>query len=297
MENYADISKKYLLKNKKRTILTIIGCALVAAILYAGLNSFNNWLLKQRADIRNEADWEILVYNDDKDTAEAIVNEDFVRSAKMGSAYSDAYYWLHETVTSNSLYLNVNNIRKVKKYGEYLHDRYGVEIAYNEYLLDTYLIDYTSEMWIAFVLCIFISYIFAIIGIGIIRNSISISAIERLRDYGEMRCIGATKRQIKAIVFRESIIQEGIGVAAGITAGYLISLIFCIRYMLSTVWTGVSFKSSFSASDSFPLHENTMKATAQAAAIIVIVCNLVFKTECYLVLTVVVACMPPQFTV
>ena len=166
MENYADISKKYLLKNKKRTILTIIGCALVAAILYAGLNSFNNWLLKQRADIRNEADWEILVYNDDKDTAEAIVNEDFVRSAKMGSAYSDAYYWLHETVTSNSLYLNVNNIRKVKKYGEYLHDRYGVEIAYNEYLLDTYLIDYTSEMWIAFVLCIFISYIFAIIGVA-----------------------------------------------------------------------------------------------------------------------------------
>ena len=232
MENYADISKKYLLKNKKRTILTIIGCALVAAILYAGLNSFNNWLLKQRADIRNEADWEILVYNDDKDTAEAIVNEDFVRSAKMGSAYSDAYYWLHETVTSNSLYLNVNNIRKVKKYGEYLHDRYGVEIAYNEYLLDTYLIDYTSEMWIAFVLCIFISYIFAIIGIGIIRNSISISAIERLRDYGEMRCIGATKRQIKSIVFRESLIQESIGVAIGIAVGYPISVLLCYSHHL-----------------------------------------------------------------
>ena len=144
MENYTDISKKYLMKNRKRSLYTIVGCALVAAVLFAILNSFNNWWISWRADLREEADWEILVYNNDKDIAESIVNEDFVRSAMMGSAYSEEGYYKNEDVTVNSVYLNVKNIYKVKKYGEYLQDKYSVRIDYNETLLDTYLINRTG---------------------------------------------------------------------------------------------------------------------------------------------------------
>lgn len=265
MENYTDISKKYLAKNRKRSLYTILGCALVAAVLFAILNSFNNWWISWREAIREDADWEILVYNNDKDIAESVVNEDFVRSAMMGSAYSEEGYYKNEDVTVNSVYLNVKNIYKVKKYGEYLRDKYSVRIDYNEELLDTYLINRSGSAWIAFIICIFISYIFAIIGIGIIRNAVSISAIERLKDYGEMRCIGATKRQIRAIVFRESIIQEGIGVAAGITAGYLISLIFCIRYMLPLgfhILPAVMVAVCFLFDLYFVINENTKKITS-----------------------------------
>ena len=265
MENYTDISKKYLMKNRKRSLYTIVGCALVAAILFAILNSFNNWWISWRTGIRERADWEILVYNDDKDTAESIVNEDFVRSAMMGSAYSSEGYSKNEDVTVNSVYLNVRNIYKVKKYGTYLQDKYSVRIDYNEELLDTYLVNRTGSAWLAFIMGIFISYIFAIIGIGIIRNTVSISAIERLKDYGEMRCIGATKRQIRAIVFRESIIQEGIGVAAGITVGYLISLIFCIRYALPIgfhILPAVMVAVCFMFDLYFVINENTKKITS-----------------------------------
>ena len=160
MENYTDISKKYLMKNRKRSLYTIVGCALVAAILFAILNSFNNWWISWRTGIRERADWEILVYNDDKDTAESIVNEDFVRSAMMGSAYSSEGYSKNEDVTVNSVYLNVRNIYKVKKYGTYLQDKYSVRIDYNEELLDTYLVNRTGSAWLAFIMGIFISYIF-----------------------------------------------------------------------------------------------------------------------------------------
>ena len=65
--------------------------------------------------------------------------------------------------------------------------------------------------------------------------------------------------------------------------------------MLSTTWSGVWVRSSFSASDRFPLHENTTKATANAVAIVVSMrCSL---TESYLVRTVVVVVMPLQETV
>jgi ABC-type transport system, involved in lipoprotein release, permease component len=234
MENYTDISKKYVMQNRKRSILTIIGCALVAAVLFAFLNSFNNFILKERIDIRSSvsSNWEILVYNDDKDIAEAIINEDFVRSASMGSAHENSVYMLDDGASSNSIFLNVKNIYKVRKIGKYLQDTYQVDIEYNEYLLSMYLIDFTGDMWLAVLFGIFISYIFAIIGIGIIRNSISISAIERLKDYGELRCIGATKGQIRSIVFRESLIQEGIGVSSGILLGYIVSIFFCLRYSL-----------------------------------------------------------------
>lgn len=232
MEKYTDITKKYIKANFRRTVLTTIGCALVAMVIYAFLNSFNNYILAERQSLREITgyDWEILVYNDSKEVAEAIVNESFVRSASMGDTFETTEYLSDDAVTSNSIYLNVKNIYKVRKYGEYLQNTYGVTIRYNEDVLNMYLIDFDGDMWLAVLFGIFISYIFAIIGIGIIRNSISIAAIERLRDYGEMRCIGATKSQVRRIVFRESLIQEGVGVLAGIILGYIISIFFCLRY-------------------------------------------------------------------
>ena len=232
MEKYTDISKRYIKANVRRTVLTTIGCALVAMVIFSFLNTFSNYVLKERENIRNYPgyDWEILVYNDSKEVAEAIVNESFVRSAAMGDTYETTEYMADDAVTANSVYLNVKNIYKVRKYGKYLENTYGVTITYNESVINMYLVDIHGDMWLSVLFCIFISYVFAIIGIGIIRNSISIAAIERLRDYGEMRCIGATKNQVRRIVFRESFIQESIGVAVGIIAGYIISVLFCLRY-------------------------------------------------------------------
>ena len=86
MEDYRELAGRYLKQNKRRSFLTALGCMIVAALLFAFLNFFCNWLDNRRADIRKEADYEILILTDDKNVIQEIVNEDFVRSAYMGKA-------------------------------------------------------------------------------------------------------------------------------------------------------------------------------------------------------------------
>ncbi len=247
MENYKELGNRYLNKNKRRSILTVIGCALVAALLFAFLNTMTNWLVKYRADVRAEDDFEILVLTDDVDVLQGIVNEDFVVSAYLGKAYS----WRDDdenTIYANALHINVNNVMLIKYYRHYIEETYNVKTEGNMDLMWTYLQDDEGLGYVLILATIFVAYVFAIIGVGIIRNSTQISAMERIKDYGNLRCIGATRKQVRAIVFRETVIVETIGIALGIIAGYLISIPICSSFefpmrfhILPVLFLGVAF--------------------------------------------------------
>lgn len=58
-----------------------------------------------------------------------------------------------------------------------------------------------------------------------------VSMIDKVQEYGKLRAIGATKRQIRALVFREGFAVAGIAVPLGILAGLGASLLF-IRGLL-----------------------------------------------------------------
>lgn len=59
-----------------------------------------------------------------------------------------------------------------------------------------------------------------LIGGSIVIHSIfRISVNERIHTYGQLRTIGATKRQIKGIVKREGVLVSAIGIPAGLLAG------------------------------------------------------------------------------
>ena len=201
---------------------------IVAALLFAFLNFFCNWLDNRRADIRKEADYEILILTDDKNVIQEIVNEDFVRSAYMGKAYATGSSTLTDDsgndVVANALHINVDNVLLVKYYDKYIKETYGVNTELNEKVLQTYMMDDDGLGRLIICCILFISFVFAIIGVGMIRNSVQLSALERVRDYGDLRCIGATKRQVKAIIFRQALILETAGIAGGIFFGYLLSI-------------------------------------------------------------------------
>lgn len=230
MEDYRELGNKYLKQNKRRVIITVIACAIVAACLYAFLNFMCNWIMAERARVRKENDFEIQILTDDKDKIAAIVNEDFVKSAYMGKAYS----WdeSKDNVYANALSIDVKNPYLASYYNKYIQNTYDVKTVLNYELLWTYGIDNTSSLdlslgYIIILIGLFISYIFAIIGVGIIKGNVELAALERIKDYGNLRCIGATKKQVKAIVFREAFVIETIGVAVGILIGYLVSIPFC----------------------------------------------------------------------
>lgn len=230
MENYKDLGKKYLQKNKRRNFITMLGCFIVSAVLFMFLNAMVCWVEKCRIDARAEDDWEILVLTDDKDTIEKITNENFVKSAYLGKAYSyftDEYIDEH-TIYANALHINVDHKLLINYYSKYIEKNYNVNVELNDLLSWTYCQDNEGIGYLMLLGGLFIAFVMAIIGVGVLRNNISISAIERVKDYGNLRCIGATKKQIKAIVYRESFFLETVGMAAGILAGFLLSIPICM---------------------------------------------------------------------
>ena len=237
MEDYRELGSKYLKTNKKRSLITLIGCFIVAAGLFMFLNSMVCWVENCREEAREKDDWEILILTDDKDTIEKIVNEDFVQSAFIGKAYG-AYQYLTEDliqenpIYANALHINVKQKLRINHYSKYIENTYGDKIEgveLNDLLAWTYCQDNDGIGYLMLLGGLLIAFILAIIGVGVLRNNISISAIERVKDYGNLRCIGATKKQIKAIVYRESVFLETVGIAAGVLAGFLLSIPVCLQ--------------------------------------------------------------------
>lgn len=70
-------------------------------------------------------------------------------------------------------------------------------------------------------IAIFIFSVIVISTIFLIYNSINISVTERVKQFGILRSIGATPKQISSIVFKEGIIMCLISVPFGVAFGYL----------------------------------------------------------------------------
>jgi putative ABC transport system permease protein len=56
--------------------------------------------------------------------------------------------------------------------------------------------------------------------VAVIYNAFHISVLERIRQFGILRSVGMTPRQIRRLVFREAAILAGIGIPTGILAGW-----------------------------------------------------------------------------
>ena len=66
MKYYWEITSRYLKQNKKRTMFTIFGVALTVLLLYAGLNLAYGYLLQQRQAIREQEDYELILFTTEK---------------------------------------------------------------------------------------------------------------------------------------------------------------------------------------------------------------------------------------
>lgn len=78
-----------------------------------------------------------------------------------------------------------------------------------------------------------------------IKNSFDISITEKIRQYGMLRSIGATKKQIRKNVFFEATLLGAFGVPLGILLGFLASYILII---ISNLLIADTFASGFSLS-------------------------------------------------
>lgn len=218
MNNYRRLAIRYLKMNRKRSIVTVIGVTVAVTILYVILNLGWSALLGMREDLRNSQDYEIVFLTENQEQIEQIMADDQVKSASVGQYY---YYDYNEPrMYDNALYINTTNPYHMNDILESIRNKYGVEGELNYLLATTYLQGGEENTTVIFVfLVLLISFIFAIFGVGIVRNSIQLSTLEQIKDYGNLRCVGASKEQLKTVIYIEGAILEITGIILGVVVG------------------------------------------------------------------------------
>lgn len=220
MTDYRMLAVYYLKHNKKRSINTIIGVVIAVLVLFVLLNTMLDYFLNQRAAVRKEADYDLVLYTETQSQIDAVISREDVKSAYVGEGYN----YETETLCKNALYVNLDNPYKMSETLQSLEQEYNIAGRLNSELAMYYFNDGEDNLiFIAVMFVILIAYIFAIFGVGIIRNSIQLCLLEQLKDYGILRCIGATKGQLRTVIYIMGAILEIIGVAVGVVLGYPVS--------------------------------------------------------------------------
>jgi len=80
----------------------------------------------------------------------------------------------------------------------------------------------------------FMVAIIIICTVAVIYNSFNISVMERVTQYGLIRCIGATPKQIRSLVLREAWLLGAIGIPVGVLGGiFAMNIVFYVVRNLS----------------------------------------------------------------
>ena len=88
-------------------------------------------------------------------------------------------------------------------------------------------------------ICCVIGAVVVLFAALVIYNIFYVGIIQKVQEYGKLRAIGTTKRQIKRILLKEGMILSGIGVPMGLITGLCISHIF-FQWMFNKMYENLS---------------------------------------------------------
>ena len=229
MTDYKKLALYYLKAGKRRCIVTIVGVMITVAVLYTALNFGYSYVLQKRQDVRKEADYEIVFLSEDTDRLAQVAVDDRVLQAYSGAYSGEEYVSDEERFVEvnykNALYVNIRHPYKMESVMENMKADYGVDARLNNELAVLYLQDSDGLLSVVLILVLLIAYIFAIFAVGMIRNTVQMFTLEQVKDYGILRCIGATKGQLNQIIYRMGAGMELTGIAAGVLLGTFVSVI------------------------------------------------------------------------
>ena len=232
MDNYISLAMRYLKLNKKRTYLTVFGASVATMILFAVLNMGWSYVLNQRKVIRADKDYDIVFLTETREQIDAISADPKVKGASVGQYFYVDYrsYGNEEEngdrIYDNALFITVQNPYQTDRIREELSAKYDVMAEDNENLAIWYMQGAETNVGFIFVMFVLlVCYIFAIFSIGIVRNSLQLTTLEQIKDYGNLRCIGASKDQLKKIIYLEGFILESYGIVIGTVLGTIATLV------------------------------------------------------------------------
>lgn len=248
-----------LKQNKRRTIFTIIGVALASALMLAVagmVTSLHQTMINEVKD--NIGDYHEIYENVPEEALKYIENNANVKSFDYEGELSfkeDAvaeFYenFPHSVYRKESISLNNDKIDKSRIFVHYknakeheetrkqileiINNETGVEINYRT---NTNLIQLEggfseSTMRVLSIVAAIVIFIIIATSVFAIRNSFSISAMERMRQFGMLSSVGATKRQIRKSVMLEGTMVWIIAMPIGILLGFAATAILVMTVTL-----------------------------------------------------------------
>ena len=271
-----------LRKNKRRTIVTIIGVTLATALMLAVagiVTSFQQMMIDySKAEVGDYHDMyenvsaEDLTYVEDNVQVESYYYAEPLTTKQIDEELYEMYQTYQNEPYQRNLYEELKTIEKKpgkqynifvrykepkdyetarenivetleKETGEPINVRTNGDLlraealAMNDAFLSTLL--YLAAIVIGIIIAT---------SVFVIRNSFSISAAERAKQFGMLASIGATPRQIRHSVLFEGLVIAGVGIPCGLALGSLAVaiLVLIINFLLDGIVLGkVAFSMPF----------------------------------------------------
>lgn len=219
MKDFKELAGRYLAFNKRRTILTILGVALSSMVLFVLINTILSFYITARNDTREKVKYEMVFLCDSEETANELAKENCI----IASQIVEKELPKDKGGVKYEVYANFEHPYLMKGDIEELTAKYSVECQATA-LGGYYYTEEGSPLVVLGAFALLIAYIFATFGVAVVRNSIQLMTLEQIRDYGMLRCMGSTKKQLKEMVFKMGFLLEISGIAIGIVLGFLVYL-------------------------------------------------------------------------
>ncbi|MFL8969694.1 ABC transporter permease [Helcococcus kunzii] len=135
---------------------------------------------------------------------------------------------------------------------EHLHENYGDDtsnLVINYRLMQTEGFETDDDIVnMLYILSVILLVIILLTSIVVIKNSFSISIVEKTKQYGILKSLGASNSQIKRDIYFEGFVLGSIGIILGIALGIIVNkiLIVVMNTYLKDILQDIKFVSSIS---------------------------------------------------
>lgn len=234
MTSYGQLAIVYLKNNRKRCLVTVAGVALCVVLLFVVMNLGVSYVVTQREAQRAKTDYEAVFSCSDRATAERVAAEEDLRTARLEEREDPG-----GGASRYVVYVNFKQPYRMARHAEEIAERHGITFELSK-LAAFYLQDGEND-WVLTVLLtvLLVAFFFAILGVGTIRNSIQLITLEQVKDYGILRCIGATRRQLMGCIYLMGLYLELAGIILGTVFGFLVYLVPARVYHLRVGFHGI----------------------------------------------------------
>lgn len=73
--------------------------------------------------------------------------------------------------------------------------------------------------------CMGISLIVILVSVVVVYNIFQVGIVQKIQEYGKIKALGATKKQLKKLIFREGMAMAAIGIPAGLAVGSVAAVV------------------------------------------------------------------------